>query len=177
MIPKWERKSALFLDRDGVINIDYGFVHSMDKFKYIEGAKEIIKMANDFGILVIVVTNQSGIARGYYTEDEFKLFTDEINEDLKNFGAHIDATYFCPHHPQEGIGKFRKDCNCRKPKTGLLVKAIKEWNLDKNKCFLIGDKDSDIIAANRCGISSCLFSSENKNLLEIFKNKLPSLKG
>ncbi len=177
MTPKWKRHSALFLDRDGVINIDYGFVHSMDNFKYIEGAKEIIKMANDFGILVIVVTNQSGIARGYYTEEEFKLFTEEINEDLKNFDAHIDATYFCPHHPKEGIGKLRKDCDCRKPKTGLLMKAIKEWNLDKNKCFLIGDKDSDIIAANRCGISSCLFSSENNNLLEIFKNKLPYLKG
>jgi len=177
MIPKVESHSALFLDRDGVINIDYGFVHSMDNFKYIEGAKEIIKMANNFGILVIVVTNQSGIARGYYSEDEFKLFTEEINEDLKNFGAHIDATYFCPHHPKEGIGKLRKDCNCRKPKTGLLMKAIKEWNLDKDKCFLIGDKDSDIIAANRCGISSCLFSSEKNNLLEIFKNKLPYLKG
>ena len=126
---------AVFLDRDGVINIDYGFVHSMDNFKYIEGAKEMIKMANDFGILVIVVTNQSGIARGYYTEEEFKLFTEEINEDLKNFDAHIDATYFCPHHPKEGIGKLRKDCDCRKPKTGLLMKAIKEWNLDKNKCF------------------------------------------
>ena len=79
MIPKVESHSALFLDRDGVINIDYGFVHSMDNFKYIEGAKEIIKMANNFGILVIVVTNQSGIARGYYSEDEFKLFTEEIN--------------------------------------------------------------------------------------------------
>ena len=177
MTPKWKRHSALFLDRDGVINIDYGFVHSMDNFKYIEGAKEIIKMANDLGILVIVVTNQSGIARGYYTEDEFHLFTEEINEDLKNFGAHIDATYFCPHHPKEGIGDLRTNCNCRKPKTGLLMKAIKEWNLDKNKCFLIGDKDSDIIAANRCGISSCLFSSENNILLEIFKNKLPYLKG
>ena len=177
MIPRWKRKSALLLDRDGVINIDYGYVHSMDNFKYMQGAKEIIKMANDLGILVIVVTNQSGIARGYYTEDEFNLFTEEINEDLKNFGAHIDATYFCPHHPKEGIGDLRTNCNCRKPKTGLIMKAIKEWNLDKNKCFLIGDKDSDIIAANRCGIPSCLFTPQNKNLLEIFKNRLPFLMG
>ena len=100
-----------------------------------------------------------------------------LENKLSTKGAYIDRIYFCPHHPKEGIGKLRKDCDCRKPKTGLLMKAIKEWNLDKNKCFLIGDKDSDIIAANRCGISSCLFSSENKNLLEIFKNKLPSLKG
>ena len=177
MIPRWKRKSALLLDRDGVINIDYGYVHSMDNFKYMEGAREIIKMANDLGILVIVVTNQSGIARGYYTEEEFNLFSEEINEDLKNFGAHIDATYFCPHHPKEGIGDLRTNCNCRKPKTGLIMKAIKEWNLDKNKCFLIGDKDSDIIAANRCGISSCLFTPHNKNLLEIFKNRLPFLMG
>ena len=177
MIPRWKRKSALLLDRDGVINIDYGYVHSMDNFKYMQGAKEIIKMANDLGILVIVVTNQSGIARGYYTEEEFNLFSEEINEDLKNFGAHIDATYFCPHHPKEGIGDLRTNCNCRKPKTGLIMKAIKEWNLDKKKCFLIGDKDSDIIAANRCGISSYLFSPHNKNLLEIFKNNLTSLVG
>ena len=175
MIPKWKRKSALFLDRDGVINIDYGFVHSMDNFKFIEGAKEIIKMANDFGIIVIVVTNQSGIARGYYSVDEFHLFTEEINNDLKKYGAHIDATYFCPHHPEEVIGELKKICNCRKPKTGMLNQAIKEWNLDKSKCFLIGDKDSDIIAAERCGIKSYLFSSENKKLIEIFKEKLPLL--
>ena len=175
-IPRWKRKSALLLDRDGVINVDYGYVHSMENFKYIDGAREIIKKANDLGILVIVITNQSGIARGYYTEEEFNLFTNEINKDLKSFGAHIDATYFCPHHPKEGIGKLRRNCNCRKPNTGLIIKAIKDWNLDKNKCFLIGDKYSDIIAANRCGISSYLFSSQNKNLLEIFKNKLTSLK-
>lgn len=174
IISKWKRKSALFLDRDGVINIDYGFVHSMDNFKYIKGAKEIIKMANDFGILVIVVTNQSGIARGLYNIKEFNSFTEEINNDLKKYGAHIDATYFCPHHPKEGIREFRKNCNCRKPKTGMITQAIKEWNLEKNKCFLIGDKDSDIIAANRSDISSCIYS-ENKDLVKIFKEKLPTL--
>ena len=123
---------------------------------------------------MVIVVKQSGIARGYYTEMNFVV--EEINK-IKNFGAHIDATYFCPHHPKEGIGELLTDCNCRKPKTGLIMQALKEWNLDKKKCFLIGDKESDIIAANRCGISSFLFSPHNKNLLEIFKDRLPSLMG
>ena len=175
LIPKWKSKSALFLDRDGVINIDHGYVHKIEMFDLISGAKEIIKMANDLGILVIVITNQAGIARGFYTENEFKLFTKEINDKLKEYGAHIDATYFCPHHPEAGVGNFKKDCSCRKPKPGLLNMAIEEWKLDIKKCFLIGDKISDIQAATSCAISSHLFCEKKDNLLEIFKNKLPDL--
>ena len=176
LIPKWKSKSALLLDRDGVINIDYGYVHKMQNLKWIDGAKETIKMANDMGILVIVITNQAGIARGYYSENEFHLFSKEINNELINFGAHIDATYYCPHHPSEGIKKYRKDCDCRKPKTGMLEKAISDWKLDVTKCFLIGDKKSDILAAKKCGINSHMFSYEKENLLEIFKNNLTFLK-
>ncbi len=176
LIPKWKSKSALFLDRDGVINVDYGYVHSMENFEFINGAKEMIKLANDCGILVIVVTNQAGIARGFYTENEFKVFTKEINENLKKFGAHIDATYYCPHHPIAGKGDFKKNCSCRKPHPGMLKLAIKEWNLDKNKCFLIGDKDSDVAAATNCGILSHRFLENKEKLLEIFQNNLTYLK-
>ena len=172
LIPKWRSKSALLLDRDGVINIDYGYVHSMNNFKWISGSRETIKMANDLGILVIVITNQAGIARGLYSEKQFKLFSKEINNELKSFGAHIDATYFCPHHPTEGINKYKINCKCRKPKNGLIKKAIHDWKLQKRKCFLIGDKKSDIIAAKRSGIESQQFFYKKDNLLEIFKNKL-----
>lgn len=172
LIPKWRSKSALLLDRDGVINIDFGYVHSLDNFKWISGARETIKMANDLGILVIVITNQAGIARGIYSEKQFKLFSKEINNELKSFGAHIDATYFCPHHPIEGINKYRINCKCRKPKNGLIKKAILDWKLKKRNCFLIGDKKSDILAAKRSGIESQQFFYKKDNLLEIFKNKL-----
>ena len=172
LIPKWRSKSALLLDRDGVINIDFGYVHSMKNFKWISGARETIKMANDLGILVIVITNQAGIARGLYSEKQFKLFSEEINNELINFGAHIDDTYFCPHHPTEGINKYKINCKCRKPKNGLIKKAIIDWELQKRKCFLIGDKKSDMIAAKRSGIESQQFLYKKDNLLEIFKNKL-----
>ena len=175
LIPKWKSKSALFLDRDGVINIDHGYVHSMKNFQWINGAKETIKLANDLNILLIVITNQSGIARGFYTENDFKLFSEEINNQLIDYGGHIDATYYCPHHPSEGIQKYKKVCNCRKPKSGMLELAIAEWSLEKEKCFLIGDKDSDIEAAKTCGINSYLFSDKNDNLLEFFKNNLTYL--
>ena len=134
--------------------------------------RETIKMANDLGILVIVITNQAGIARGLYSEQQFNLFSQEINNQLINFGAHIDDTYFCPHHPTEGINKYRINCKCRKPKNGLIEKAILDWKLKKRKCFLIGDKKSDILAAKRSGIESQQFFYKKDNLLEIFKNKL-----
>ena len=147
----------------------------MKNFQWINGAQETIKLANDLNILLIVVTNQAGIARGFYTENDFKLFSEQINNQLIDYGGHIDATYFCPHHPLEGIQKYKKVCNCRKPKSGMLEQAINEWNLDKEKCFLIGDKESDIQAAKKCGINSHLFSYKNENLLEIFKKNLTYL--
>lgn len=175
LLPIWKSRSALILDRDGVINEDFGYVHSMKNFQWIKYAKETIKLANDLGLLVIVITNQSGIARGLYTEEIFQKFTKEINNQLIESGAHIDATYYCPHHPKEGNGKFKRNCNCRKPKPGLLRRAISDWNLDPKKCFLIGDRETDILLAKKCNISSYLFSSKTDNLLNIFKNKFQHL--
>ena len=172
LIPKWRSKSALLLDRDGVINVDFGYVHSLRNFEWIKNARETIKMANDLGLLVIVITNQAGIARGLYTNKQFNLFTNQINNLLINFGAHIDATYYCPHHPTEGINEYKKNCSCRKPDNGMIEKAILDWKLDRKKCFLIGDKKSDLMAAKKSGIKSHLFSYKNENLLEIFKNNL-----
>ena len=175
LIPKWKKKSVLFLDRDGVVNFNFGYVHSMENFKLIPNALETIKLANDLGFLVIIVTNQAGIARGFYTETQFKEFTNKINNMLIESGAHIDATYYCPHHPSEGIGKYKKNCSCRKPKPGMIRKAMLDWGIQKENAFLIGDNQTDIIAAKECGINSFLFKNENDNLLEVFKNQLSNL--
>jgi D-glycero-D-manno-heptose 1,7-bisphosphate phosphatase len=166
---------GLFLDRDGVINFDYSYVHTKENFVFRNEIFRVCKIAQQNKFKIIVVTNQAGIARGYYSEKHFLSFTSEINENLKEYGAHIDATYYCPHHP-DGKGDLRKNCNCRKPQTGLLKKAIIDWNLDPRKCFLIGDKESDEIAAANSGISSFLFSREKNKLLEIFRSNLPTLK-
>ena len=140
---------AAFFDRDGTINIEKNYLYKVDDFEFIKGIPELIKKYNDEGYVVIVVTNQAGIARGYYTEEDMNILHRYINEQLAKIGAHIDAFYFCPHHPD-----ITGECNCRKPKTGMLEKAIQEWNIDVNQSILYGDKPWDIEAGEKCGIRS-----------------------
>ena len=172
LMPKWKKKSAVFIDRDGVLNVDYGYVHDKKNFKFIDGAINAIKRLNELGFLVIVVTNQAGIGRGFYTEKQFNQFMEWINGVLKEKGAHIDDWYYCPHHPTEGKGEYRKLCDCRKPKSGLLELAINNWQLDKKRIIMVGDKDSDIEAGNNLNINSYKYDS-NSESLETFFNKLP----
>lgn len=167
LIPRWLKKPAAFLDRDGVLNVDKGYVHRIEDFVWIEGAPEAVKWLNDQGYLVFVVTNQAGIARGYYTEEEFLRFMDWINEELRQLGAHIDGVYYCPHHPEAGIRHYRFKCRCRKPFPGLLEQAMADWQINIEKSFLIGDKESDILAAQAAGIRGELFSE--KNLLQFVR--------
>ncbi|MBN1075620.1 HAD family hydrolase [Clostridium botulinum] len=143
---------AVFLDRDGTINIEKNYLYKIEAFEFIEGVPEAIKMLNDAGYLVIVVTNQAGIARGYYTEEDMYRLHEHINDELKKYDAHIDEFYFCPHHPECGIGKYKLDCNCRKPKSGMLEEAIKKYNIDKNRSYIIGDKDWDVESGENIGI-------------------------
>ena len=164
-----KKKPAIFFDRDGVLNVDRGFVHKPEDFEWTAGALEAIKWCNDNGYLVIVVTNQSGIARGYYSEDCFHRLTDWVNEGLHEIGAHIDATYFCPHHP-EVQGEYGIECTCRKPADGLIRRAIDEWNIDPDASLLIGDKEIDLEAAESAGIRGLLFQGEN--LLEFVQQKV-----
>lgn len=159
LVPQWKQKPAVFFDRDGVINVDKGYVNKPEDFNWMPGAIESVKLANDNGYLVIVITNQAGIARGYYSEQHFLDFTEWINEQLKNNGAHIDATYYCPHHPTEGLLEYRLLCNCRKPEPGLILKAIEDWEIDVSKSVLFGDKESDIKAASRAGITGIIVGS------------------
>ena len=144
-------RKAAFFDRDGTINIDTGYVHSPEEFQFINGMPEFIKKWNDWGYLVIVVTNQAGIARGYYTEEQMHELHEYINRELSKIGAHIDAFYFCPHHPD-----FTGPCHCRKPEPGMIEQAIKEWDIDVTQAVMFGDKESDLIAAQRCGVKGYL---------------------
>ena len=150
---------AVFLDRDGTINIEKNYLYRIEDFEFIPGVPEAIKMLNDAGYLVIVVTNQAGIARGYYTEEDMHKLHRHIDEELKKYDAHIDAYYFCPHHPIYGIGEYKQECHCRKPKDGMLQKAIEEYSINVSESYIIGDKVSDVLAGNKCSITGILVRS------------------
>ncbi|MFA5844078.1 MAG: D-glycero-beta-D-manno-heptose 1,7-bisphosphate 7-phosphatase [Coriobacteriia bacterium] len=154
----WRRRPAVFLDRDGVINEDSAYVHTPEEWRWTPGAVEAVKWLNDAGYLVIVVTNQAGIGRGYYTEAEFAAFTRWIGERLRERGAHADATYHCPHHPTAGVGDYLRECECRKPAPGMLLRAIAEWDVDAAGSLLVGDKPKDLDAATAAGVRSVLYS-------------------
>lgn len=138
---------ALFLDRDGVINIDTGYVHKAENCVFIDGIFDLVKRANLHGYKVFVVTNQAGIARGYYTEAEFLNFSEWMKNEFKKHQAHIDEIYFCPHHPVHGLGSYLTDCDCRKPSPGMFLKAQKSFNIDMKKSIMIGDNISDLEAS------------------------------
>ncbi|MFD0966551.1 D-glycero-beta-D-manno-heptose 1,7-bisphosphate 7-phosphatase [Seminibacterium arietis] len=138
-------KKAIFLDRDGTLNIDYGYVHEIDQFHFIEGSIEALKKLKELGYLLVLVTNQSGIARGYFSEDEFLKLTEWMDWSLADRGVDLDGIYYCPHHPN-GHGKYSKNCDCRKPESGMLLQAIKELEIDPEQSFMVGDKIEDLQA-------------------------------
>lgn len=145
------KRPAVFFDRDGTINEDVGHLHSPDRLRFIEGMPEFIARWNAWGWRVIVVTNQAGIARGLYDEDDMRALHRVMNARLKKFGAHVDAFYFCPHHPE-----FTGPCRCRKPGPGMLEKALADFELSPSDCLLFGDSRSDMQAASACGIRAVL---------------------
>lgn len=161
LMPEWERRPAAFLDRDGVINLDTGYVHRPEDFVWREGAQQAVKRLNDAGFFVFVVTNQAGIARGYYTEDDVVRLHGWINRELRRVGAHVDGFYFCPHHP-DGIGDYRIACACRKPAPGLLLQAIAEWPVELGRSFMVGDKDTDMEAAAAAGVAGTLIRDHDR---------------
>ncbi len=150
-------RPCAFLDRDGVVNEDTGHVHTPAEFRFMPGMPEAIRLLNDAGWLVVVVTNQSGIGRGLYTEAEFEDFTRWIDERLAEAGAHVDATYHCPHHPTEARGEYLMDCECRKPGPGMLLRAIAEFQPDVRRSFMLGDKRGDMEAASAAGVRGVLY--------------------
>lgn len=151
-------RKAAFFDRDGTINVNLGHVYRIEDLQFIPSIPEVIKEYNDLGIPVIVVTNQAGIAKGYYSETDMHRFNEYMNEQLKaQYGACIDAFYFCPHHPD-----FTGTCECRKPKPGMFFKAAKDWNISLVDSVMYGDKESDKIAAQKAGIKKFYWVDCNK---------------
>jgi len=155
------RRRAVFFDRDGVINLDRGYTYRTEDVEWVEGALAAISYFNQNGFIVIIVTNQSGIARGYYTDEDVNLLHAWMNSQLKIQGAHIDGFYYCPHHPKGIVAELQKDCDCRKPAPGMIKRAIADWNIDPNQSFLVGDKESDVEAAKAAGIAGYLFAGGN----------------
>lgn len=145
------KRRAVFLDRDGTINVEVDYLSKREDFVLIEGAAEAIKLLNDAGFLVVVVTNQSGVARGYFTEDDVMAVNDKMLFDLNVVGAFVDAVYYCPHHPDFGGEEYDIDCNCRKPKVGMVVKAQEEFEIDINESFVVGDHKGDIELGKNAG--------------------------
>lgn len=147
-----KKHQALFLDRDGVINIDHGYVHTEDNFEFVDGIFELCKTATDLGYLIFVITNQAGIGRGYYTEDQFDDISSWMRGVFKSRGIEINKVYYCPYHPEHGVGEYKKHSECRKPEPGMILQAKQEFNIDLENSILVGDNESDIQAGINAGI-------------------------
>jgi D-glycero-D-manno-heptose 1,7-bisphosphate phosphatase len=165
---------AVFLDRDGVINVDVAYLFEVSKLKWVNEAREAISYLTHLGYTIFVVTNQSGIARGYYTEKQMQVLHDFIKSETLKKGGKIEKFYHCPHYKDGKVKEFAIDCDCRKPKPGMLLKAMEEYDLDKESSFLIGDKPGDKEAAKAAGIKGYLFTGGNKgeSLLEFVQKIL-----
>ena len=151
-----EKKPAVFLDRDGTINVDRHYLHKVEDFEFIPGAPQAIKALKNAGYAVVVVTNQSGVARDYFSLDDVARLHEHIQKELAAAGTGIDAFYICPHHPEKGLDKFRKECDCRKGQPGLLFQASADLGIDLQRSFMVGDKLADIEAGENAGCQPIL---------------------
>jgi len=157
LIERSVRRPALFLDRDGVLNVDKGHVGTVDRFEWIPGARVSVKAANDAGQFVFVVTNQAGIAKGHYTEADMHTLHAHMQQELRAIGAHVDAIRYCPMHPDGVVPSFRGSSDWRKPEPGMILDLLAQWPVDGARSLLVGDKPSDLEAGRRAGVASCLF--------------------
>lgn len=149
------KRPALFLDRDGVINEDYGYVYKPVDIKFLNGIFELVNKAKRAGYLVVVVTNQSGIGRGYYSESDFHDLMEWMKSKFVERDGQLDAIYFCPYHPEQGIGRYLKESDCRKPAPGMFLQAQRELDIDMRQSLLIGDKPKDVLAGRAAGVGMC----------------------
>lgn len=155
------QQRALFLDRDGVVNADLGYVHRPDQVEFLDGIFDLCRAARARGFLTVIVTNQAGIARGLYSVQQFHSLMAWIGEQFAQNGAAIHAVYHCPHHPEHGLGRWRRQCDCRKPEPGMLLNAQEELGLDLSQSILIGDKLSDIEAARRAKVGTRILLAQS----------------
>lgn len=166
-----EKPKAVFLDRDGIINEEiWDYIKHPSEFRLLPRSPEAIRFLNENGIRAIVVSNQGGVAKGYCTEEVVREVHSLMEKELGKAGAHLDAIYYCPHHP-EGTGIYRRDCNCRKPKIGMLEEAASSFNLELKDCWMIGDKMTDIEAGIKAGCKTILvLTGYGKKMLEDRQN-------
>lgn len=154
-------RKAIFLDRDGVINKDYGYVGRISDFEFLPRTIDALAKLKAQGWLLVLVTNQSGIARGMYTEQDFHELTTYMQNMLRAHHAEFDRVYFCPHHPNASIGVYRQDCSCRKPKPGMLLQAAEELQIELESSWMVGDHASDLKAAAAAGVGHLVLVGEH----------------
>lgn len=145
---------AIFLDRDGTLNVDHGYVHEIDRFEFIDGAIDAMRELKEMGFALVLVTNQSGIARGIFTEAQFEQLTEWMDWSLADRGVDLDGIYYCPHHPEGQVEAFRQTCDCRKPQPGMLISARDFLHIDMAASYMVGDKLEDMLAAKAADVGT-----------------------
>jgi D-glycero-D-manno-heptose 1,7-bisphosphate phosphatase len=150
---------ALFLDRDGVVNVEVGYLHRIEDVRFVDGIFSLCRTAASLGYRLIVVTNQAGIARSFYTETDFHALMDFMRNTLRSQGVELDAVYFCPFHPEHGVGEYKREHEDRKPGTGMLRRGAREFGVDLTESVMVGDRCSDVAAANSAGLRQAFLIS------------------
>lgn len=161
---------AIFLDRDGTMNVDKGYVHEIDNFEFIDGAIEAMHELKKMGYALVMVTNQSGIARGLFTEETFMQLTEWMDWSLADREIDLDGIYFCPHHPDAIVEEYRQQCDCRKPQPGMLLSAQQELNIDMAASYMVGDKIDDMLAGKAAGVGKKVLVRSGKPVTEEGEN-------
>lgn len=151
------KAKAVFFDRDGVLDEDVGYLYKIEDLRWLDGAKEAVAYLTALGYKIFIVTNQSGIARGYYTVAEMDKLHEYMLGELKASGGKVEKVYYCPHYKEGSVKEYSIDCDCRKPKPGMILRAFREFDLDKEHSFLIGDGARDVEAAETAGIRGYRF--------------------
>ena len=169
---------AIFLDRDGTINVEKHYLYRQEDFEFLPGAIDALRRLQDAGFLLIIITNQSGIARGYYTEDDFMQLNQWIIDSLKRKGVSITAVYYCPHLPNAPKEKYRKECDCRKPRLGLFEKSIADYDINLSESFAIGDKIRDCAICEKTACHGFLIGNNERPeiIAEVIEGKKNNIK-
>ena len=152
-------KRAVFMDRDGTISEEVGYINHPSRFRLFPYTAPAVRLVNEAGWLAIVVTNQAGVARGYFSEEMVQTIHTRMKNELENEGARLDAIYYCAHHPSVGEPPYRLDCDCRKPRPGLIRHAAEDFDIDLDKSWMVGDRYSDIEMAQNAGVNSAFLLS------------------